>query len=129
MPTTTGAGWDEGTMDQGRMVKRRAAVHRVDDALADLRDRRRSVGAARAATAPLGRGVRRRGLRLGRGVPRLRAPGQRQVPCAGRQPDRPERIGAAGAAASDRTGAVDYLRKPFDDTTLLDAINRAIRGS
>ena len=28
-----------------------------------------------------------------------------------------------------RAGAVDYLRKPFDDTTLLDAINRAIRGS
>src|SRR5256885_8631562 len=42
MPSTVGAGWDEGTMDQERMVKRRAAVHRVDDALADLRDRRRS---------------------------------------------------------------------------------------
>ncbi len=28
-----------------------------------------------------------------------------------------------------RAGAVDYLRKPFDDKALLDAINRAIRGS
>ena len=28
-----------------------------------------------------------------------------------------------------RASAVDYLRKPFDDETLLDAINRAIRGS
>ena len=30
---------------------------------------------------------------------------------------------------ASRAGAVDYLRKPFDDKTLLDAINRAIRGS
>ena len=65
MPSTAGAGWDEGTMDQERMVI--VFITAYDDRVA--RDR------------------------------------------------------------ACRAGAVDYLRKPVDDKALLDAINRAIRGS
>src|SRR5437773_2200088 len=118
MPTTAGAGWDEGTMDQERMVKRRAAVHRVDDALADLRDRRRSAGAARAPTAPLGRGVRRRGLRLCfRPGPRRRSSSSRPTTTGSPAIAHVERALARGRRARAERAERLIIQRRFDTLT------------